>query len=132
MKLLIAIPIIIHGLAHIGGFLASFTKKDKGFKNKPWMFSKGVNFKSFLGKLYGLLWLASFIMFIYAGIIILLGKHWFEIPLLYGSILSLFTILSWWRSVPQGAKIGFIFNILILVSIHYEPTSSYLFDLIVK
>jgi hypothetical protein len=39
---LIAIPLMMHGLAHLGGVFAPWAKRDQGFTGAAWLFSSRV------------------------------------------------------------------------------------------
>jgi hypothetical protein len=41
LKLVVAAALILHGLAHLSGFVAAFTSRDAGFSPKPWLLSSG-------------------------------------------------------------------------------------------
>ena len=53
-----------HGLAHISGFVASFTSRDMDYRlEKTWMLSGRVYLNRNTGRIFGLLWLiAAFIL----------------------------------------------------------------------
>ena len=93
LRFFVALPLLVHGLAHICGFLASWTKKDQGFKDEPWLLSRDVTLHSQLGRAFGLLWLMSMVAFIGAGFGIILKQFWWPQAVLFGSVLSLIVIL---------------------------------------
>ena len=49
-KYLLAIPLIMHGLANLGGMVAPWTSSLSGFKDAPWLFGGGVKFRSLAGR----------------------------------------------------------------------------------
>ena len=115
VKYLIVIPLIMHGLANLGGAFAPWSKDLKGFKDTPWLFSPGITFKSGMGRAFSLVWLASTICLAAAGIGLLLGQPWW-IPLaIAGCICSLVAILPWWKAVVPGAYVGAAFDLLMLI-----------------
>ena len=112
---LIAIPLIGHGLAHLSGVFAPWTRQMQGYSNAAWLFNNGIRLASPIGKGYGLVWLAAAVCLVLSGVELLLGQgYWMTIAIL-GSLLSLVAILSWWKAVPPGAKAGAVFDLVILV-----------------
>jgi hypothetical protein len=115
LKYVIAIPLIMHGLANLGGVFAPWTKGMQGFKDVPWLFSQTITFKSGVGKAFSLAWLASTICLVAAGVGVLLGQPWW-IPLaIAGCICSLAAILPWWKAVVPGAHFGAVFDVLVSI-----------------
>lgn len=54
-RIILAIPLMAHGLAHLSGFIAAWTTADVGFSTS-WMFlSSELSLHSSVGKLFGLL-----------------------------------------------------------------------------
>jgi len=115
LRLILVIPLIGHGLAHISGFVASWTNNDAGFAPRPWIFSSRVSLGSPLGKVFGLVWLAASASLTASGVGLILQQHWWVTAALLGSILSLVVILPWWNSVPPGARIGSAFDVVLLL-----------------
>jgi len=112
---LIAIPLIAHGLANIIGFIEAMGKAPRNFYDKPWLFSSGITMQSPIGKIFGLLWLASTILLVAAGVGLLLHSSWWSALAIAGSLCSLLAIVPWWNTVVPGAKAGAAFDLIILV-----------------
>ena len=114
-RIIVAIGLIAHGLAHLSGFVAAWTVADVGFSTR-WMFlSSELSLHSSVGKLFGLLWLAAAATLGAAGGGLLWQRFW-GVPLaLVGALISLAVILPWWNTVPPGAKLGALFDLLVLV-----------------
>lgn len=115
LKFVFALPMIGHGLAHISGFLASWTSIDAGYSPKPWIFSPGITLAGPVGRFFGLLWLAASIVLLSSGFGIIFLQNWWPTFALYGAIISLIVIVPWWNTVPPGAKIGAVFDVIVLV-----------------
>ena len=115
LRLIFAVPLIGHGLAHISGFIASWTNNDAGYGRRPWIFSSGVGLQGPVGRLFGLLWLASAAALVASGIGLALETTWWQTVGIIGAVLSLVVIIPWWNTVPSGAKIGAAFDLLILI-----------------
>lgn len=115
LKYLIAILLIAHGLAHLAGVFAPWTKEMQGFKDVPWLFSRTITYKSTMGKAFSLVWLAASICLVIAGIGFLLGGSWWIAMAIAGCICSLVAILPWWNAVVPGARFGALFDILVLI-----------------
>ena len=115
IQLLFALPLLIHGVAHIGGFRASWTSHESGFKDRPWLFSKDGTLQSPIGRIFGVLWLVAAAAFLVAGLGLLFSQPWWPTVAVPAAILSLVVILPWWNAVPLISKIGAAFDVLVLV-----------------
>ena len=76
IRYLVAFALFIHGLAHLSGFFAAWTRADVGYPAKPWLFSKNVTLKSPLGKVFGLLWPVAALALVAGGVGLALGQGW--------------------------------------------------------
>ncbi len=115
IRMLVAFPWIMHGLAHLSGFLASWTGGSFGFPERPWLLTPSVTLQSPVGRAFGLLWLIAGAGIVGSGIGFLIGKTWWPVLAMISAGISLLVILPWWRSVPPGAWAGAVFNVLVLV-----------------
>lgn len=115
LRYLFVVPIVIHGFAHLSGFLAAFTDAEVGYAKKPWVLTDQVFLNRWPGRAFGLVWLLSMIGLVSSGAGILLGQTWWPELLVGSSILSLAAILPWMTSVPPGAIAGAVFDVLILI-----------------
>jgi hypothetical protein len=115
IRFLVAFPWIMHGLAHLSGFFASWSGNSLGFPERPWLFSKGVTLQSPVGKIFGLLWLVASVGIVGSGVGFLTGKAWWPILAIVSAGVSLVVILPWWRAVPPGAWAGAVFDAIVLV-----------------
>lgn len=116
-KYIFAIPIFTHGLAHLSGFLASWTSVDTGYTSKPWIFSQGVNLQSWVGRTSGLLWLVAMVGLIGSAFGIVFRHEWWPLIAIVSSGISLVVIVPWWHTIPPGAKVGAIFDILTIATL---------------
>jgi len=119
IKFVLAIPLILHGLANLAGVFAPWTQGLQGFANAAWIFSNGVTYTSAAGRFFSLFWLASTVCLIASGAGLLARQAWWPTLAILGCALSAAAILPWWRAVPPGARFGAIFDlvaILLLVS----------------
>ncbi len=114
-RYLLALPFVVHGLAHVSGFLASWTALDVGYRKNRWIFSSNVFLDSPVGRVFGLLWLAAGIGLAGSGYAIVFRHGWWWQLAISASALSLVVIVTWWNSVPPGAKAGAVFNLLLIV-----------------
>jgi len=117
IRYLIAFALFMHGLAHLSGFFAAWTKVDGGYPAKPWLFSKNVTLKSPIGKVFGLLWPVAGLALAASGVGLAFSQGWWPVAALAGAGVSLFVILPWLRSVPPGAWAGAVFDVLVLLSL---------------
>lgn len=111
---IIAIPLILHGLANLAGAFSSWTATGGGFTNSAWIFSAGILLKSGIGRAFSLVWLASTLGLVAAGSGALMHQPWWKLAAILGSGFSLAAILSWWKAAPPGAHFGAIFDLLVL------------------
>ena len=113
-KFILAFPLIMHGLANLAGFFEAFSKAPRGFNDKAWIFSPGVKLQSGIGRLFGLLWLASTICLAGAGVALIFHQSWWALAAIVGAICSLLAILPWWNTVAPGARFAAFFDLVIL------------------
>jgi len=111
--------------------LDAWTKKDHGFTDNPWLITKGITIKTPLGRSFGILWMLSMIAFISSGVAIVLAHFWWLEALLAGSVLSLIAIIPWWNTVSFCAKIGAIFDLL-LIAFVLCPWCEQIMDIVFK
>ena len=116
-KVLFAVLLIMHGLAHISGPLGFWTSGTQAFADKPWLFSRGVTPHSAAGWVFGLLWVVAALGLFGAGLGLLLGQEWWPALALVGAAISLVAIVPWARAVPPGAWAGACFNLVILAAL---------------
>lgn len=117
LRFAFALPLILHGLAHISGFLASWTAADVGYSDHAWIFTSNIHIRSPVGKASGLLWLVAAMGLVGSGLGILSGEAWWAELGLAGAAISLVVIISWWNTVPPGAKAGAAFDVIILLGL---------------
>lgn len=99
MKLIFFFLFIIHGFIHALGFLKAFNLVRIG------------QFTVDISKPAGLIWLLSSLLFLLAGIFVLLNKEWVWIPAIMAVLTSQTLVILTWHD----AKFGSIPNILILI-----------------
>jgi hypothetical protein len=125
IRFLVAIPLIIHGLANLGGALAFAGKSPDGFTTKPSVISPNLHMHSTFGRIWGLVWLLSALTLVIAGLAIIFQRDtWLTLSIL-GSTFSFAAIAPWWNTVPPGARFGAIFDLFAL-AILLSPISSWL------
>ena len=117
LRFVVAAPFLLHGLAHISGFLASWTASDAGFSDKPWIFSSAVTLGSGLGRAFGLLWLVAMIGLVSTALGIVLRQDWWPTLAIAASVVSLVVIVPWWNTVPPGARFGAVFDLLTIIAL---------------
>ncbi len=108
---------VLHGLAHLSGFMASWTKSSAGFSNKPWVLSTGVTLHSGVGHIFGLLWLVAAIGSVGAGIGLATQQAWWPMLAVAQAIVSLIVIVPWWNTVVAGAKVGAVFDVIVMIAL---------------
>ena len=115
LPLIVAIPLIAHGLANLTGVLAPWTKSLAGFVDVAWYFSDHGRLRSIWGQAYSLIWLASSLCLVTAGACVLLHQGWWVLMSGLGCLLSFAAITPWWRAVPPGARYGAVFDVLVII-----------------
>jgi hypothetical protein len=114
IRFVVAIPLILHGLANLGGALAFAGKSPEGFTAQPSVISPKIHMHSPLGRLWGVVWLLSALALVIGGLAALYRREdWLTISAL-GSALSFAAIAPWWNTVPPGARFGAIFDLFAL------------------
>lgn len=114
IRFLVAIPLILHGLANLGGALAFAGKTPEGFTAQPSVISSKIHMHSPLGRLWGVIWLLSALALVIGGLAALYRRQdWLTLSAL-GSALSFAAIAPWWNTVPPGARFGAIFDLFAL------------------
>jgi hypothetical protein len=112
-----AAPLLMHGLAHISGLLASWTGVDAGYSSKPWLFSQSVYLDSAVGRIFGLLWLMAMLGLVGSAFGLVFRQDWWLPLAVAASVMSLVVILPWWNTVPSGAKFGAFFDLLVIAAL---------------
>jgi hypothetical protein len=114
LRIVLAIPFLPHGLAHLSGFLASWTRAGAGYTDKPWIFSENVQLQSWVGRIFGILWVVAMVGLVGTGVGIITRQAWWPSLAIAASAISLVVILPWWNTVPPGAKVGAAFDLLVI------------------
>jgi hypothetical protein len=117
LRFIVAAPFLLHGVAHLSGFLASWTASEAGFSDKPWILSPGITLGSGLGRVFGLLWLVAAIGLVGTALGIALRQSWWPTLAITASVVSLVVIVPWWNTVPPGAKFGAFFDVLTIAAL---------------
>jgi hypothetical protein len=127
-RFIFILPLFAHGLAHLSGFLASWTSFDAGYASKPWLFSNGVYLQSLAGRIFGLLWLVAMVGLVGSALGFVFRQEWWSPLAIASSAISLFVILPWWNTVPPGARVGAFFDLVVLVVL-LSPLKSSLLEI---
>lgn len=112
MRIAIAVFIILHGVAHLPGFIVPWriaSMRDMPYKTT--LLSGRVDAGDAGIRVIGLLWLAAAIVFVVAGIALMGDRPWWAMTTICVSIISLALSLL---SLPE-ARIGAIVNAVIIV-----------------
>lgn len=129
VKWLLGLALIGHGIGHITGFLSAWTKMKIGFSSSSWIFSSNVSMADPIGKLFGLIWLMAAAVLVAGGVGLVTNLRWWVTMTLVGSVLSLVAVVPWWKTVVPGARIGLVFNLLVLLML-LTPLKNWLLNLI--
>jgi hypothetical protein len=115
MRFLIGFPLIMHGLAHLGGFLASWVADRAGFSDRPWILSQQVQLQTPVGRALSPVWLVALVGLAGSGVGAILRQGWWLGLATAAGGISLAAIVLWWRAVPLGAKLGAALDVMILI-----------------
>jgi hypothetical protein len=86
IRILIAIPLIMHGLANLGGAIAFTGKPPDGFKARPSILSPKLHMHSTFGRIWGIVWLISALALVTAGLAVIFQRDsWLPLSIL-GSV----------------------------------------------
>ena len=97
MKLILLVILFFHGIIHVFGFAKAFSPANLNLK---------------VSKTYGILWLATTLLFIAAAATYLIDiHHWWVMPALT-VMLSQYLIITNW----QDARFGTIANVIIIIA----------------
>ncbi len=129
IRFVFAVPLIMHGLAHMSGFVASWTSNLVGFSERPWILSSGVALQSSAGRAFGLLWLVATVSFIGSGLGLVFKQQWWPSLAIPAAIISLVAIAPWWHTVPPGAWAGAAFDLLVIIVL-FLPLKDRILDLV--
>ncbi|MFC1936050.1 hypothetical protein ACFLYP_00125 [Chloroflexota bacterium] len=117
-RIIFSIALIAHGIGHVIGVSAAWTPVKMGFSNHPWIFSKGVNITSGIGRNFGVVWLAALIFSIAAGVALILRLEGWTALAILGACISSVALFIWWRAFPSGSNVSaLVFNLLILAAL---------------
>jgi hypothetical protein len=125
IRFLVALPLIIHGLANLGGALAFAGKSPEGFTSQPSILSSKYHMHSTFGRIWGLVWLCSSLVLVAAGLAAIFHQASWLTLALAGATLSIAAIGPWWNTVPPGARFGAIFD-LFTIGILLSPVGDWL------
>jgi hypothetical protein len=114
IRFLVALPLILHGLANLGGALAFAGKPPEGFTGQPSILSSKQYMHSLFGRIWSVVWLASALALVAAGLAAIFHREIWLTLAISGSALSFVAIAPWWNTVPQGARFGAIFDLFAL------------------
>lgn len=116
-KFIIAIPLIMHGLANAAGFVEAWFPGARGFSDQPWLLGGAVIMKSAIGRIFGVLWLLTTVGLVAAGAGVFLHAGWWRPVAIAAVALSFLVIVLWWRAVPPGARFGAIFDLAVIIAL---------------
>ncbi|PLX04351.1 MAG: hypothetical protein C0594_09285, partial [Marinilabiliales bacterium] len=95
IKIIIGIVFIVHGIAHISGFLAAFTKNRQGFKESSWLINESVFYRGNIARIFGVFWLISMLILIAGGLSVLFEWPYAFPLMMMGCLLSALVMLPW-------------------------------------
>ncbi len=106
LRLIVAGALIVHGIGHSMGILASWTTIPSGLVTRPSMLSGTLVMDSAIGRVFGLIWLLALVTSVGAGVGLLARQDWW-IPLaIVSSVISLVAVVPWLNVMPPISAIG--------------------------
>ncbi len=114
-RILVVIILVMHGLAHLIWFLAAWTPVRTGVKDGPWLLPGNVTIRSPLGKILGLVALLATVVFVLAGLGLLLQQPWWAERTYLGIFLSFVAVVPWFRQSPGSTAVNALLADLVLL-----------------
>ncbi len=108
LKKVLASALVLHGLAHITGFLAIWTDLPLGYSSRGSVFSSQLVIHSDAAKLLSVFWvlaLAGFLATVYG---LLTEKSWWHSLALLTSAVSLLAVIPWLSVAPMLIVFGLV------------------------
>jgi hypothetical protein len=121
LSIVVAITLLGHGIGHVMGFLASWTKLPMGFTESPWIFPGDIYVQSTVGKVFGILWLITMGIFIAAAIGLFTEHSWWITMAIIASFLSLVAIIPWWNTFTPGSKLAAVLVDIVVIAALLGP-----------
>ena len=103
IRYVIVLALLAHGIGHVMGFLAAWTKLPMGFVDRSWVLGGDVKIQTAIGRAFGLIWLVALVGFIGAGLGLLLRQEWWSALATAGSVISIVAIVPWWNTATPSA-----------------------------
>jgi hypothetical protein len=107
-RILVVIFLVMHGIGHIIWFLAAWTPIDTGVKDGRWVLPGNVTIRSPLGKLLGLVALLATLVFVGAGVGLIMGQLWWASWTYVGIFISFAAVVPWIRQSPGWTPVNAI------------------------
>ncbi|MBL8165973.1 MAG: hypothetical protein JNJ61_28575 [Anaerolineae bacterium] len=121
MRLALVVILLFHGVGHVIGLAAAWTSVPVGITDAPWIFSADYTIQSNVGRLFGLGWLLSLLLFLAALYrLVIREPDWRGFALLAAG-LSLIVIVPWWNAMPVVSLVGAIVVDLVLFVVLLPP-----------
>ena len=121
LSIIVAVALLGHGIGHVMGFLASWTKLPMGFTESPWILSTDTNIQSTTGKAFGVLWLLAMAAFIGAVVGLFMEQSWWTTAAVIASVLSLVAIVPWWNTYTPGSKQALVLVDVVVIAVLLGP-----------
>jgi hypothetical protein len=112
---LAALVLLGHGLGHTTGIAGSWSTVETGFSEKPWVLGGDVRLRSPVGKLFGLVFLLTTVLFVISSVYAFTGSDQWRTFALAGSVASIACVVPWWNTVIFGAKLGVLLDFAIIL-----------------
>ena len=118
IKYVVVLVLLAHGVGHVMGFLAAWTKLPMGFVDRPWVFGGDVKIQTAIGRVFGLVWLVALVGFVGAGIGLLFQREWWSTLAIASSVVSILVIVPWWNTVTPSARLWpLLVDVLVLAAL---------------
>ena len=128
-RLLVVVFLVMHGIGHVLWFLAAWTPIRAGMSDERWSLPGDVTIRSPLGRVWGLLALATMIAFLAAAVVLLGGWVGWRGLTYIGVVLSFVAVAPWRRQSPGStwlmailADLVLLFLLALPISVDITPT----------
>ena len=122
-RILVIVFLVMHGIGHVIWFLAAWTPIRAGVGDGAWILPGEVTIRSPLGRVFGLVALASLVVFVAAAMLLAFQEPAWRGLTNIGILLSFVAVVPWLRQSPGWTPVNAIVANLVLMFLLALPLS---------
>jgi hypothetical protein len=122
-RLLVVVFLAMHGIGHLIWFVGSWSGLIRDTGSGAWSLPGAVTLRSPIGRLWGVIALATTVVFVVAALLLLSGSTAWRTWTLLGVILSFVAVAPWRRQSPGATWLMAILADLVLLFLLALPLS---------